>query len=130
MPTTLEQYRASLDQPNFWRLFVDGCKQKLTRETKKNLLSKYEADHGYVMWATREPDGLHCMRQSAKWLLSDEKLNQPVTFDLICELHKQAYPMKSHLLFSHDNMLNPGHEGKYFSKYRSDFTWVKKNLPF
>lgn len=64
-----------LEKPNFWRFFVDGKKQRST--VAKSVVEKFEVDHGHLAWATREPEGLHMMRETAKWLYSvDVKMFQ------------------------------------------------------
>ena len=72
MSDFVEQYIECLEGSGFWRLFVDGYRQRASFASQNSLGEFQEFHLGHFLWATREPTGLNTLRESAKRLLKDE----------------------------------------------------------
>lgn len=96
MSDFVEQYIECLEGLGFWRLFVDGYRQRASFASQNNLGEFEEFHLGHFLWATREPSGLNILRESAKKLFG-EALCEDVTFEFLEELHQLSYPFEDHL---------------------------------
>ena len=90
----LNGYNNLLKQPNFWRLFIDGRNQK-----KSFLQYNREPEFGWLFWAIREPEGLFKSQQAAQKFINPENIHLPLTFELIEEMHQDAFPSRSVWLY-------------------------------
>ena len=102
------QYIEALNQSSFWRLFVDGFKQRSDYDGVEGAL---EYKYGHLFWATREPTGLNKIRQAARKLFS-KNLKADLTFEFIQELHKEAYPFEDYLRID-SNYVAKGNERRF-----------------
>lgn len=99
MKEFISSYLESLNQQNFWRLFVDGARQK-TSFTSMNKMGDFEeVQLGHFLWVTREPNGLNKLKEAAKELYT-HNLNVDLSFKFIEDLHQKAYPFQDHLKYT------------------------------
>lgn len=106
----IDQIRQVLDSDNWWRLFVDG---------KRQHASDSQANLGWVSWALREPSSLKKMKDTAKWLFSEEMIHKPFSLELFYEIHQRAFSLDDALLFSWESSL-PAGGLKSFGEYRNN----------
>lgn len=93
-----EEYIEELNKETFWRLFVDGDKQKVSNNACGNIYGQEikESLYGHLLWALREPHGLDYLRKTAIKLFSED-LNKEPTLDFLKELNSSAFPAIDHL---------------------------------
>ena len=61
----IEAYTSALSQDSYWRLFVDGFRQRNGNFTGKNAGNFEENELGHLLWASREPNNLNLLKNAA-----------------------------------------------------------------
>ena len=119
-----KQYLAALSQGNYWRLFVDGFRQKSNYKTENTLGKFVESELGHLLWALREPNGLNRLKQTA-FKLFNEQLNEELTFEFIQQVLESAYPFEDHLRLTTGYLLKEGERTFGYISKDEDREWIK-----
>jgi hypothetical protein len=85
----IEAYTSALSQDSYWRLFVDGFKQRNGILTGKNAGNFEENELGHLLWASREPNNLNLLKNAALKLYSNESITEELSFEFICNFTNQ-----------------------------------------
>jgi hypothetical protein len=94
--TLSTQYLAALEKQNYWRLFVDGFRQRSSYGSKDTKEDFNEFELGPLLWSLREPNGLKKLKETAIRLYSRD-MNEALTFEFMDKLIKSVYPFEDHL---------------------------------
>jgi hypothetical protein len=94
--TLSTQYLAALEKQNYWRLFVDGFRQRSSYGSEDTKEGFNEFELGPLLWSLREPNGLKKLKETAIGLYSRD-MNEELTFEFMDKLIKSVYPFEDHL---------------------------------
>ncbi len=121
--TNVTEYLETLNRQDYWRLFIDGFRQKDTYESTNSLGGFRESQLGSLLWSLREPNGLDALKQTALELYSKD-LEQELTFEFMDKILKSAYPFKDHLRLATSYVSTNGERMFGHITKNSEIQWI------
>ena len=114
-------FLSELNKSSFWRLAVDGNKQKTSNTSTFKINNGQELPeyaYGHLAWTLREPHSLNYFRKTALDVFS-KKLDSELTLEFLKEVNSSIFPGIDHLNFSTDHFVKGVERtfGLFDSKY-------------
>jgi len=122
----IKQYTSALERQSYWRLFIDGGRQKSDFKTPNTLGEFKEYQLGHLLWALREPNGLRLLKETAKKLYSAENINQELTFEFLATVQRLSYPFEDHLRLAKAYVTDNTPRMFGYVKLEKEITWVQE----